>query len=997
MAEQELAIGEGIHSEEQVPIEQEAEELINDVMAEEEDIDYFAEEVGQDDYDDEVDFVHLSQEPESDDVVDNDLPADDDEQDEEVLYSDKPSVGATPRPAVPDDEARPGPAAFDFSQLTPLHVRHSLPPPRERTPVYRDPRGSYKVTELYKDQFSNRFGFSPLPPRQSATKSPVPFSKRESSPATEEDADMWRSMLSRPQEQSHLRGGHARQSSHVDDDSEAESEENMPEATSRTIGEATMMQSEDFSMVSLSSLPSAKDINSSMLGQSQGDRSHSHTDQSMASSRRPSKLHKAVTFSSPLTQSFHSHSAASGDGEDEGEDGEVDFDYDLDEDDEQPLPQKPAPQKSSLRSSFLREFADFKTPVITTPPRANETANRLDIRVSYAHNNPHRQQQTPNNAETEARLPTPSSGENHSSPVAPSSVAKVHSDISYPDVEEEEQVDEPIYQYPNQDVQNTPARSEAEMSTPPATPERDQSPRTKRMREASLLSSGSKRSWVEEPKSARMIALENRWQEDRDNVIRTLEQAKAPAVMIESDEEMEDKEEDELHSDPLEPGQNQTEDVWQDISASYEDGGSQLPRRQRPTHARPTHVERPSKAARTTSRQSPGAAISKKEKEYEEVTTPRKSFAAEENMASVQRRARSKADVAALFGRLGGASFNPPTHNSPAKPSPLRNNVFIDGSTDETEISALSDVRQLRNEMKFAQRRPPFPLARGTTTKIPTKLKSIDDTMTTQDEDEEEAEDDDEIARDQSVISFTGRRQPTGVLFSGSNSREPSIKAEFRPAIDIRAVPRTETSIGEGIFTYIWRTLTFSHPYIPLPRPTHPTLADADKYPLLPNVWAWSHTHWQTLDNLYQYYKRKPSRFSPSRTTRPNNTGLMTSQWQKLVDIQMSHWGYRVRLESTHIALAILFHSLLVLPSQDAYAKVYNKPLEYRHQDQTERKGERISEWDVLLHFFAIVAGEMLREDEREGRRIRREEVEFVYRLKGEKAWKSVRDVPAGF
>lgn len=914
--------------------------------------------INQDDDDDIHDVIQVNSGLEVEDAdVDPAVLEDEEEQPDYQLSQNKaepaPVTAKPPRPT----------STFDFSKLTPLHVRHALPRPKEHTPQYRDPRGPYVATELYNEQFlPKQIQFSPLPPRRSPAKSPAPFSKRQSSPATEEDADMWRSMIGRKS----MRGGDERSSADMESDLGSDIEP--PDATFRTIGEATMMQSEDFSIVSLSSLPSAKDINSSLLGQSEG---HSQIEP-----RQPSKLHKAVTFSSPLAQSFHSHTENSPQREiyENGLDDEA-------------LALDPTPQKRSAstraENSFLPDYTrqvsrdSLRTPEKVTA--STQQANRQDFRVSHPHN-PDRQQQTPNATTPEARLPTPSSGEHSDSPSLP--IEQMQSDISYPEIDEE-----PI----DPRVQDTPAKSEAEMSTPPVTPEPDEHPQTKRVREASLLSSGSKRSWVEEPKSARIIALENRWQEDRKQVLRTLEQAKASAVTIESDAESDDQDE-ELHRDPI-PVQDPTEDVWQDISASYE---AEPTRR---THKRPMPAQRPSKVARTERVQSPGAAVQSHVEE--EAATPRKTFTAENNMASVQRRAKTKSDVAALFGGLRGngdaalPTFKVHRDVSPAKPSPLRNNVFVDGTLDHTDVD-LSDVRQIREEMRMASKRPPFPVGRGSTTvtKIPTKIKSVDDTVTTVGEEETV---DDVDAAEQSVISFTGQRQPSRSLFTGSKPREASVKVEtVRPTNNRRTSSDHNTSsASEGLFSTIWRTLTFTHEYVPPARPTHAILADSNKYPLLPSTWAWSHTHWQTLDSLYQYYKRKPSRFNPARRERPNNDGLLTAAWERYINIEFSHWGYRVRLESTHIILAILFHSLLLLPSEADFLRVNGKQIDWGCQDRTRRKGQKITEWDCVVHLFAVIAGEMVREDEGLGRKVRREEeAEFMFRLGGEAVWKLVSDVP---
>lgn len=1048
-------------------LQEEAAALTEDAMAPDEQDDNLPDGFEQDEDEDDVGFIHPNEQA-----------------NEQTLY-DGEQEPSSPQHSFVKAGAKQATRPignFDFSKLTPLHAKHNFPP---------------------------QFGFSPLPPQQSPARSPAPFSKRKSSPMTEDDADMWRSQLSKPESRgsSHVHGGRARSASEYDDEEGLEDEEQeeddeveMPEATSRTIGEATMMESEDFSMVSLSSLPSARNADSSMLSQSVGDQSL--LGRSVASERRKSRLGRAVTFSSPLVELARENEEAeedeSGDEEsgfrieevdqagrelgyasgEDYEDEHVEYPeekaYDVEEhfdeeahdmedhfdeeandtedhsDDEasvgQPLPQKRKRQKSVTFSSPLaqsfqsphrnlqqkldndkggikanEEIDNSRLPQKRTPQRpslqresssheynlpssvnsrprhssilasANKYIDRSERRVSLPRNLPGTQQ-----TEAETRLPTPISGENTSSP----SHLPPQSDVSYPEL-----VDRPIYT--ESEIQNTLARSDADMSTPPATPPRYESPATKRVREASLLSSTSKRSHVDVPKSTRMMALENKWQEDRDKVLRTLKQAKTSVMLIESDdEESEDEEvEDKLMSDPV---AEQTKDVWADISASYDEGESYLSRKARPTHARPVSRQavRPAKIARTELRKSPSAIMPVVPAHGIKAATPKKTFAAEpfaaeENMASVRRREKSKADVAALFGQFRADVPHPSfivhkDDSSPFKPSPLRQ--AYDGTFDETEdVSGLSDVRQLRREMKSqapVARRPPFPARNGEkseTLRVPTKVRSVDDTVTT------EGGDEDEQVGEQSVISFTGQKAPARPLFRTPKSQESFVKASLRSYANTRPIQTGLSAKEEGVLSSFWKTITFSQPYIPLPRPTHPTLANnEDAYPLLPSTWAWSHTHWQTLNTLYQYYKRKPSRFSPSRTSGPDNTGLLppSSSWQLYTDITFEKWGYHVRLEDTHIVLAVLFSQLLVLPGAKEYKRLYGRELEYGLQDREERRGQKIEAWDVLVKVFCVVAGELLREDELVGRRVRREEVAFRYRLRGEGEWRDVVDEP---
>ena len=194
-------------------------------------------------------------------------------------------------------------SGFNFSALTPLHQKYTLPPPTNSNQFQQtQPRNKPERSGIVPNGWTAPI-FSPLPPRASPAKQQI--EQEDSSPSNgegeldpnprgelgissnglvhggstqdrdrdsneaivttpddEEDAEMWRNMIKHPEQ--------------VEDNDDAategapetevgEDDYGLTEQMTGVVGEMTMMQSEEFSMVSIGSLPSARELYSSFI------------------------------------------------------------------------------------------------------------------------------------------------------------------------------------------------------------------------------------------------------------------------------------------------------------------------------------------------------------------------------------------------------------------------------------------------------------------------------------------------------------------------------------------------------------------------------------------------------------------------------------------------------------------------------------------------------------------------------------------------------------
>lgn len=226
---------------------------------------------------------------------------------------------------------------FDFGKLTPLHEKNTIAPvqpvheymPGRSTPrpkagkpiLLRQERQSPTITEQSsrRNPFFQRSGstedthgpsFTKSSQHREATAMPSQFEGSQpseriptASPEAQldehnQDEELWRGMI-RDRDDDESNDGEATPAS----DSDESDYGDVGEMTGRPMGEATLMQSEDFSMVSLDSLQSVRDIHSSFIGNSQADTENRSVNeprqtqkvaidlpQQLTSIKRPSKL-----------------------------------------------------------------------------------------------------------------------------------------------------------------------------------------------------------------------------------------------------------------------------------------------------------------------------------------------------------------------------------------------------------------------------------------------------------------------------------------------------------------------------------------------------------------------------------------------------------------------------------------------------------------------------------------------------------------------------------
>ena len=157
---------------------------------------------------------------------------------------------------------------------------------------------------------------------------------------------------------------------------------------------------------------------------------------------------------------------------------------------------------------------------------------------------------------------------------------------------------------------------------------------------------------------------------------------------------------------------------------------------------------------------------------------------------------------------------------------------------------------------------------------------------------------------------------------------------------------------GSGVLSRIWNSLTFNN------QPADPSLV---KYRPLPKLEPWTKTHYKVMDRMYQSLKRSPQEFSMNNPTNPP----LPRPFKSEISTKMANWGYSVTFTPEHMVLAARFYRLLSLEETDTgdieLGDCCPGPA-----------GKRIDEQTVCLRLFSIIVGEDIRRDERAGIRIDR-------------------------
>ncbi|KAF1952425.1 hypothetical protein CC80DRAFT_527752 [Byssothecium circinans] len=163
-------------------------------------------------------------------------------------------------------------------------------------------------------------------------------------------------------------------------------------------------------------------------------------------------------------------------------------------------------------------------------------------------------------------------------------------------------------------------------------------------------------------------------------------------------------------------------------------------------------------------------------------------------------------------------------------------------------------------------------------------------------------------------------------------------------------------------------------------RPTSPTNHPmAFKFDNLPAYEPWTKTHYKTLDALFQLSRLHPELFSTNLSS-PHyliNTTLLTSfiTAAKLpfIGAVLSAWGYSFTCTEEDVVMCAIFYQLLTLKDVAEYEELYGKRI-VMGDCKPGRTRERITRKAVFERYATVVLGDHLREDERNGVRIERDE-----------------------
>lgn len=191
-----------------------------------------------------------------------------------------------------------------------------------------------------------------------------------------------------------------------------------------------------------------------------------------------------------------------------------------------------------------------------------------------------------------------------------------------------------------------------------------------------------------------------------------------------------------------------------------------------------------------------------------------------------------------------------------------------------------------------------------------------------------------------------------------------------------------EEQQSDGFFGRLWGALgTTAEPATPqAPQaPLHPLAA---RYKHLPKVAPWTKTHWDTLDRIYQRYKRHPDEFSPRD---PLHQALLAQKyrWQPnspkmesvsyYTNVEMQNWNYTVKVTPELLVCCAVFMQLLTLKDASEYRRVTGKDIVRGNFMQKDKTGDPITLRDVIARMFGVVGGEMIRADEKRGICVRRD------------------------
>ncbi|OJD31300.1 at dna binding protein [Diplodia corticola] len=225
--------------------------------------------------------------------------------------------------------------------------------------------------------------------------------------------------------------------------------------------------------------------------------------------------------------------------------------------------------------------------------------------------------------------------------------------------------------------------------------------------------------------------------------------------------------------------------------------------------------------------------------------------------------------------------------------------------------------------------------------------------------------------------------------------------ADIVPASAPKTAPQeVAQSAGQpstGLFGRLWGAIaTTSEPEVPQLPPQLPLHPLAQRYKHLPRVAPWTKSHWDSLDRIYQRYKRHPDEFSPHD---PLHKALLAQRlrWQPdssetkpasdYAGVEMQRWNYTVRITPELLVCCTIFMQLLTLRDAAEYRRVTGQDIVHGNFMQKDKAGDPITLRDVIARMFAAVGGERIRADEKRGVRIRRDLDQFKLRYPWAPGW----------
>jgi hypothetical protein len=226
-------------------------------------------------------------------------------------------------------------------------------------------------------------------------------------------------------------------------------------------------------------------------------------------------------------------------------------------------------------------------------------------------------------------------------------------------------------------------------------------------------------------------------------------------------------------------------------------------------------------------------------------------------------------------------------------------------------------------------------------------------------------------------LSFLQSPPPLKHTTRTPNANHPDITAEPAPEPDSNGV------MGK-VFSYFFHQPSYQTPMsssFPPARPTHPLLKHMR---LLPCIHPWSDNHFQTLLSLYKHWQTHAHLYAPHL---PENAALLTPQWQRYIDVEFSNWGFDLLLTPSLIVLAALFGQLLQLADATEYRALYGEDLEMGWLASRTLTDGAITEWHIVLRLFTVAVGDVVREEEKDGKPVDRTPA-LKWRFRGQWLWK---------